>query len=162
MSAPWFHPAATSGPDSASADYRRRARRLRQKHRHDPARLVRSLTTLAAKTDSQAKAELVPQPPQYAPSAEAELGRRFAAEVASRLDGGMLRYSARAALLKRAEKLGIGRFEANLLIAMVVHAAKKAIVTEPGPRRGWVWGVAVGVIVEGLIALGIWWIVRGL
>lgn len=37
------------------------------------------------------------------------------------MEGGLLRYSARAELLRRSVELGIDRFEANLIIAAVQH-----------------------------------------
>lgn len=37
------------------------------------------------------------------------------------LDGQVLRYSQRAKLLAKARQMGIARFEANLIIAMVIH-----------------------------------------
>lgn len=45
----------------------------------------------------------------------------FTDEVIRSLDGPVLRYSQRLALLRRAAELGISRFEANLLIAAVQH-----------------------------------------
>lgn len=46
---------------------------------------------------------------------------RFAVLVRAMLDEGMIRYSRRQALLRRADRLGIGRFEAALVIAAVEH-----------------------------------------
>ena len=43
----------------------------------------------------------------------------FACEVASRIEGIILRHSERVKLLKHAAALGIGRFDANLAIASV-------------------------------------------
>lgn len=150
-------PAAGGEPvESATADYRRRARRLRQEHRRDPQRLMRSLQALSARADAAAEREA------RTPASETVLGRRFAMEVVGRMDGGVLRYSARVALLKRAEELGIGRFEANLLMAMVVHAAKGAEPAKARPRRRWMAVLGVIVLVEGLIGLGAWWVLRGL
>jgi len=63
--------------------------------------------------------------PAAAPPAAADLGRAaFASAVRECLDGPVLRYSLRKALLKQASRLGVGRFEANLVIAEVQHAAR--------------------------------------
>lgn len=45
----------------------------------------------------------------------------FAAEVGRRIEGPVLRQSQRRTLLATARRLGIPRFEANLVIAMVQH-----------------------------------------
>lgn len=50
--------------------------------------------------------------------------RAFADHVASRLLGQVLRYSDRVTMLKAADRLRIGRFRANLIIAMVQHAQR--------------------------------------
>src|SRR4051794_38981135 len=47
----------------------------------------------------------------------------FADWVRDQLDGPLLRYSARLVLLKEAQRRGLGRFEANLVIASVLHRA---------------------------------------
>jgi hypothetical protein len=57
--------------------------------------------------------------PDVAPPARA----RFAAMVADALDGPVLLYAARAKLLRLAGRMGISRFEANLIIAAVLHRA---------------------------------------
>jgi len=65
--------------------------------------------------------------PAVAPPSAADLGRAaFASAVRECLDGPVLRYSLRKALLKQASRLGVGRFEANLVIAEVQHAARDA------------------------------------
>src|SRR5258708_7362846 len=93
----------------AGADYRRRARRLRHRLRHDPVRLHQSLRTL-----NSGGQEIEPAAPISAAVAFAEM-------VEKSLDGPILRYTQRVKLLKSAERLGIERFEANLVIAAVLH-----------------------------------------
>lgn len=45
----------------------------------------------------------------------------FARQVEQAADDALLRYSQRMTLLRQAEHMGIGRFEANLIIAVVQH-----------------------------------------
>lgn len=118
---------------AASADaYRRQARRLRARHRGRPADLHHSLKDLNRARDRAWKADApraapptIDRPP--APSQIVAVQpmsddgpRRFAEQIVRRLDGsGVLRYSERLRLLKAASRLGIGRFDANLMIAAV-------------------------------------------
>jgi hypothetical protein len=52
-------------------------------------------------------------------SSEDPVQREFAAAVSQAMEGSLIRYSKRLELMALAERLGIGRFEANLLIAQV-------------------------------------------
>jgi hypothetical protein len=51
--------------------------------------------------------------------------RTFARQIRDALDGKLLHYSDRMSLLREADRMGIGRFEANLLIATVQHRAQQ-------------------------------------
>jgi hypothetical protein len=86
----------------------------------------------------------------------------FATQVAAALDGQHLRYSNRLRLIKRAETLGIRRFDANLIIALVQNRAKpaKLIVKDaPKPRRKFpLLPIACVAIVQSAILLAAWWI----
>jgi hypothetical protein len=96
------------------------------------------------------------------PSKEAK-SDYFSHRVAARLDGPVLRYSNRVALLKEAGKLGIGRFEANLLIAKVQHSRVQGSgfrVHEKTTNGAWLGPAAVVVSVQTLIILAVWWLVR--
>jgi hypothetical protein len=55
----------------------------------------------------------------------------FARLVAGRVEGGVLRYSARAQLIATAQALGLGRFEANLVIAAVQHHSNGSDTSPP-------------------------------
>jgi hypothetical protein len=55
-----------------------------------------------------------------------ELENQFVAAVESAMEGPLLRYSKRIELLTMAEKLGIGRFQANLLIAQAQQRTGRA------------------------------------
>src|SRR4051812_7432464 len=59
----------------------------------------------------------------------------FADWVRDQLDGPLLRYSVRLVLLKEAQRRGLGRFEANLVIASVLHRAGMGQEYELSPRR---------------------------
>jgi hypothetical protein len=87
----------------------------------------------------------------------------FAKQVADVLDGQQLRYSNRLRLIKHAEAIGIRRFDANLIIALVQHRAKPiaAIVKAPKkPSRKFpLAAVACFAIVQSTIILTAWWMI---
>jgi hypothetical protein len=106
---------ASTMTDDSAQDFCRQARRLRHRLRHAPVRLHRSLRAL--RTDRA----LLPS---------SDPNDRFAASVAAALESGTLRYSRRLRLLREAARLGIERFEANLIIAMVEHRLRDQIEDE--------------------------------
>ncbi len=55
----------------------------------------------------------------------------YSDQVAGQLSGDLLHHSQRQELLKTAERLGIGRFHANLIFAMAQHEAQSK------PRNSW-------------------------
>lgn len=62
----------------------------------------------------------------------------FAAHITRKIHGGVLCYSDRLELLGAANDLGIGRFEANLIIAAVQHRLGAARLSETSaPKRTW-------------------------
>jgi hypothetical protein len=82
----------------------------------------------------------------------------FAEYVRVRLEGPVLCYSDRLALLKEAQRRRLGRFEANLVIAQVLHQEGMTQTYEMRPKTGWL-GVAVVVgVVQSAIGVGIWWV----
>jgi len=93
------------------ADYRRRSRQVRARYVGQPGRMYQELTAISGRS-------LVP-----AEVTKHSKAGDFARLIASKMDGSTLRYSARLALLRQAEQTGIDRFEANLIIAAVVHRA---------------------------------------
>ena len=93
------------------------------------------------------------------PSPEAK-SDYFSHRVAARLDGPVLRYSNRVALLKEAEKLGLGRFEANLLIAKVQHAKGHRIAPPERERSRFPTGLLTFTMVQSVICFGVWWILK--
>jgi hypothetical protein len=82
----------------------------------------------------------------------------FAEYVQGRLEGPVLRYSARLALVKEAERRGLGRFEANLVIAAVLYRRGMGQEYELRPKAEWVWPVMTAVVLQGAIVAGAWWV----
>jgi hypothetical protein len=85
----------------------------------------------------------------------------FATLVRERLDGPVLGYSRRTDLLCTAQRSGIGRFEANLIIAAVQHEAGERAAAFPVEQRSrsrasWV-PIAIAVVAtQAAIAFGAW------
>lgn len=143
-------------PESPTAtnDYRRRARRLRRLHAGDPQRLQPALYQLSRQADVAA----APSPEVITPTPHV----LFAQSVAARLDGPILRYSERQSLLKEAERRGLGRFEANLVIALVEHRRGGRLPRPMAPRRlpNWLLGAGLVVLIQSLI-LGLAYVAFG-
>ena len=87
---------------------------------------------------------------------------QFAGMVRQSLDGPILRYSQRAALLKEAGRLGVGRFDANLIIASVLHGLGKRQEYQMVPRSypRWLATVLVVLVLQAAIVVGAWWVVH--
>ena len=79
----------------------------------------------------------------------------FADLVGQALDGCVLRYSNRLSLLDRAAKMGIGRFEANLIIATVQY--RREHVPANPPRRSYLpILIAFAIGLQALIVAAVW------
>ena len=91
---------------------------------------------------------------------DAPAAERFAVLVRYSLIGPLMPYSTRQALLRKAGRMGIGRFQANLIIAMVQHEAGGSPLSGPDAPGGisWVWAV-VGVV-QVLIVVGAYLLLR--
>ena len=144
-------------------EFCRRARRLRAQFGGDAARLQAALRDLAAATDRRPR----PLPLERLPfSAPAIPGRAavFSSRVAAALTDGVLRYSARKDLLREAARMGIGRFEATLLIAAVQHQDGDHRWTrytlDPTPSRLSYGIAAVAVALQAAITSAVWWVVH--
>jgi hypothetical protein len=160
--------------------YRRAARRLRSRHAGRPATLYRSLRDLSDRYDQTypvpGETGRCPKWVGEAPAGpsipgKARLGRslalakrgdsspaeQFGRLVTGRLQNGILRYSARGQLLVAADGMGIGRFQANLIIAAVQHRAEPP-PHEPLSARRILNPLALAliVLVQALIALTAW------
>jgi hypothetical protein len=163
-----------------SADaYRRHARRLRGRHAGRPGELHRALRDLAHERDRHRAREAgrdrdptidkTPDCPQAVtvsrrirPDASTSQGvaERFIAEVESKLSAGLLSYSDRLALLRRARRLGLDRFNANLLIATAQHARRAPVPSPTAPRvtrgRGKLLPLVAFVLLEAAIGALAW------
>ncbi|HWE04346.1 MAG TPA: hypothetical protein VG326_18220 [Tepidisphaeraceae bacterium] len=168
--------------------YLRQARRLRQLYAADPAQLQQRLGELSLKRDRSHPRALVMR------TAESRTERRtvesdsargircaplspahsrfsravvdwFADHVASQLDERLLHFSKRQALLKTAERLGIGRFHANLIIAVAQHQAGETAMPsarpQPARKGASLVTVFVVVLIQTLIISAMWFVLRG-
>lgn len=162
--------------------YRREARRVRARLRHRPGEMYAALKQLAhridrrrwsagdsaSRTDRASRAERIVTPVTSSRiddrSVEAMAEMRFEQLVRQHVTGPVLRYSVRQALLARAERLGVGRFEANLIIATMQHQRRhlveQADAAQPADRDGGILLplVVVGVL-QGLIVAAAWWLI---
>ena len=95
---------------------------------------------------------------------EADVSAEFADTVAQMIDGPVLRYSQRLILIREADRRGIGRFEANLIIAAVLHrpglGQEYELPPTSGGVMGWVAPVLTFVGVQAAIVAGAWWVLR--
>jgi hypothetical protein len=157
-------PVALPVPRPRGADeYRRQARRLRGKLRGQPGRLHRKLRELADRQDA-ADGRSAMETPAVA-TAVVTRDRRasaFAEEVVARMEGPVLRYSQRHALMAVARRTGVGRFEANLIIAAVQHrrvaedGAQRPVPEAPRWKLGALAPLLVVLAVESLVVAGLW------
>jgi len=144
---------ATLTARQASHAYRREARRLRGRLSRQPVELYRSLRDLSDRHD-RIYAELAEQAPiEQSPTSA------FADQVFESLEDGILPFSRRLALLGAAEEFGIGRFQANLIIAAVQHQHGAADGDEPRQRQLCLLPILVFLLVQSLILAGIWAVV---
>lgn len=94
--------------------------------------------------------------------ASPETVERFAKSVRSMLDAtSILRFSQRQALLREAQVLGIGQFEASLVIAAVEHRRRtysEPTGSLPVVRRRSVVGAVALVLALETVALGAWFL----
>ena len=144
-----------------SVEYRRCARRLRHAHRDDPLRRARALRELSNAYDAarsahaRRAASFVSGPVE--PVGAIDRVRAFAQRVADQLDGSVLRYSNRVALLHDARRHGLRRFDANLVIAAVQERAGSSAIGARGrdeSKRTWRSCAAAFVLIQGLILAG--------
>lgn len=139
--------------------YCRDARRIRGRHAGQPARLHRALRELSHRQDAA--------PPTATTVSQVAPGRceAFAKEVEGRLEGPVLRHAQRRALLAAARRMGIGRFEANLVIAAVQHRRVSDGPLAPVQTgRARVFALApltLILMVQTLIAWGAWRVLCG-
>lgn len=140
--------------DAAGADIRdycRRARAVRHRYRADPARMHRELIKLAGR-DAYYRADAKTAAASSVPEFDmGQIVRRFAGQVMARLDGSILRYSERLRLLQLAERMGIGRFEANLVIAVIQHRCRTEAPVPCAHRMRWLGVLLAVAAIQALI-----------
>jgi hypothetical protein len=100
--------------------------------------------------------------PRATPSEDAAAS--FARHVSQRLHGPILTYSQRQALVTCAQRQGITRFEANLIMAAVLHRSGiEQELAPPEPARTirrWAIPAITFAFVQGSILAGAWWLLR--
>jgi len=128
--------------------YVRDARRLRARWAGQPGRMHRALRDLSTPISE-------PVPYTRTPA------ERFANEVIHSMEGGLLRYSVRLKLLRQAAEMGIERFEANLIIAAVQSCQRPQVRIMPKRKHKVLPLVLAFLIVQAVIGIGAWWILRG-
>jgi hypothetical protein len=92
-----------------------------------PGELYRSLRDLSDHYDSAYPISS----DQTAPILVSSPADKITCQIMDRIRNGVLTYSDRLELLDEAEKLGIGRFDANLIIAAVQHRHAPRAIPEP-------------------------------
>jgi hypothetical protein len=83
----------------------------------------------------------------------------FAEFASEQIAGPVLSYSKRLGLLRAARRLGIGRFEANLIIAAIQHRTAGSSVgcQRPGPRaRFRAAPLLTFLLLQSLILVSVW------
>ena len=126
---------------ATTADYRRRARRIRASFAKSPLLRQRALVDLAAERNSQTqvarqKTAARRVAPVARPSAINEIEHAFADEAATRLQPFGFTFSDRVMLLDLAERKGIVRFRANMILALLEHqTSSRRICTVEVPSK---------------------------
>jgi hypothetical protein len=88
-----------------------------------------------------------------------ETARRFTRMVRDHLDGQILRFDQRQLLIRAAGRMGIDRFQANLVIAAVQHAQPVAAglnEAPPASLAGWPPALLLFLVVQITIAITLW------
>jgi len=146
---------------ASTQEYCRRARRARHCYRHDPAMKLASLRALSNAHDrAQAGAKRSAAPDASALSRAPNPLEEFSRRVTCELTGtSILRYSRRVALLSRAKRLGIDRFDANLLIAAVQNRTPRTDVVTLAPvrsRQSWLVPMLAFGVIQSCIVAAAW------
>jgi hypothetical protein len=165
--------------DDGSAEYRRRARHLRCHFAGQPATLHSALDELAREQDSRrgtwkngpsgdwghpaqraamSRPDCTGDPVLSSVLGVASASAEYLARLVEQsLSDGVLPYARRQDVLRAARRLGVGRFQANLLIAAVQHRCERATPQPEPPRQRLPWGfvgcVALVVAFEAALAL---------
>lgn len=139
--------------EERSDQYRRQARRLRHTLRDHPSRLQRALSRLSSEMDEE------PSSPTRSSILPTSIpAQKFEAEVRQEMQKGPMRYSRRLAMLKTAAAMGLGRFEANLILA--IEQNRQVSTNIDSPARDWSFACAFAsfLLLQALILVSAWWI----
>lgn len=153
-------------PANPSDAYRRQARRLRCRFAGQPGRLQHSLARLAGEAPPTRAPHGPPADstlPRHRPaSARNGPARQFADYLLDQMTPvpTVLCYSQRLDFLRAARRFGVGRFEANLLIAAVLERRRPRAEDLGEPDGASVTSrLAAFLLVESAVLLGAWWAV---
>jgi len=150
--------------DISTLEHVRRARRLRAQWSAQPARMHAELQKLGSQPAASTPSVL-----DHLPVMPTHSARAFAVAVEQKMEGPILRYSARQQLLAMAKQRGIDRFQANLMIAAVQHQAMQHYQVDRShlllPTTGqwvrrWVPTLAIFTAVQAMVGWAIWMVVH--
>jgi hypothetical protein len=127
--------------------YRRQARRLRHELRDNPIKLHQSLAALSTSR------------PVWKRETRTDHVKDLIAATVDHMEGPILRYPARIALLKQAQRVGLAHFDANLIITAVQHRMGERLAPRVRIDRPWVRTLAIVVIFQAWILAGIYWLI---
>jgi hypothetical protein len=130
--------------------YRREARRIRARYAGRPSAMQAALRGLADRADRRAwRSRFLP-----AGTVAKALEDGFAGYVSERISAGPFTFSDRMEALQSAERIGIPRFKANLIVALTQSAAAdRPVGSRPVGRRSPVGALLTAVIlIEAAIA----------
>lgn len=84
--------------------------------------------------------------------------QRFADHLADEMTSPVLRYSQRLELLRAARRLGVSRFEANLLIAATLERRRARVSEQEDSTQLTVAAqLATFILVQGATVFAVWW-----
>jgi hypothetical protein len=157
--------AFSPAPHAAAAAYCRQARRIRARFGDDPAKRQVALGELARAQNRQSAAVADSPLDRFASAGHAGPAQLFSSRVAAALTEGVLRYSARKDLLREAVQIGLGEFEATLLIAAVQHGERRAVrpaacKVAPTSSSSSSLVVLASIGLQTVIATAVWWVVH--
>jgi hypothetical protein len=151
----------------ALSEYLRQARRIRHTYRSEPGKLHQSLRYLSACHDiasgrprSESRATGLPATPEYVIDQTSTTIRDFANAVVKCMDGPILRYSQRLELMRRAKRIGLRTFDANLIIAAVQNRVKETIAPEPLKPMSWRFAILIGAMLQLGMIVSAWWLLH--
>jgi hypothetical protein len=84
------------------------------------------------------QSSVLTQHEEVLPPLDSSTEREFLSAVSDAMEGSLIRYSKRLELMAKAERMGIGRFQANLLIAQAQQGtghADEILVREPATHK---------------------------